>query len=137
MRLIIVITALILISFPVLAEKKFNKNQHLELAYYVKNKIYQVCEVQQDYRLFHEAYDDGNTRPTNVATINLFKGKYIGVTKSNWGDFKQYVNNGAIWPERDIHTSDGALNDKIRHSSVFEKKTYSELLNCQKNKTVC
>ena len=75
MRLIIVIATLILFSFPVFADKKFNKNQQLELAYYVKNKIYEVCEVQQDYRLFHEAYDDGNTMPTNVATINLFKGK--------------------------------------------------------------
>ena len=134
MRLIIVIATLILFSFPVFADKKFNKNQQLELAYYVKNKIYEVCEVQQDYRLFHEAYDDGNTMPTNVATINLFKGKYIGVTKSNWRNFKQYVNNGALWPEKNIFNKDGSYNDKIRHSNVFDKKTYNELLKCYKNK---
>ena len=134
MRLIIVIATLILFSFPVFADKKFNKNQGLELKHYVKNKIYKVCEVQHDYRLFHEAYEEGNSRPNNVASLSIFKGKLIGVTKSNWGHFQQYVNNGAIWPEKDIFNNDGSYNDKIRHSHVFEKKSYNELLKCYKNK---
>ena len=127
MRLIIVITALILTSFPVFADKKFNKNQHLELAHYVNNKVYEVCEVQHDYRFFVEAYSNGNSVPDEVATINVFKGKFVGLTKSNWTDVKHFVNNGMVWPEKSIMESDGTYHDKIRSSALFEEKTTSEL----------
>jgi dienelactone hydrolase len=109
-------------------DNNFLPDHPLELGWWQPDKIYSICEVQSDYRFYHDQFDDGPDIATRVNTIYVTQGKYIGVTKSLHSNINWYVTDATSFPSKSNDV------DKIRYSAVLDKIPNSKLYKCFKNR---